>query len=317
MSYPLVSIIIPCYNAEAYIGDAIESALSQSYPAVEIILIDDGSTDQSLDVIRSFRGRIRWETGSRQGACAARNKGLSRSTGQIIQFLDSDDFLLPDKIANQVPLLLRSPNQSVFGWYKQVYEGNICSEVVKPDNSLLEDSVLLALSHIIQTEPPLHWAHNVRMVGGFNVNLPCNQDYDFNLRLACAGIHFIYDNRQASCKRRRPYSVSSNDCRRHKNMPPIFYAAYQNLAEQDALSDARRATLAHQLALLVRSLVGCGELEMAREVNQVAFEVHPSGGIQSAFDCKSRLVRKLFGPIWAERIIYSYQQLSGRQKKMP
>ena len=71
---PLISIVIPCYNAERYVGEAIRSALSQTYPNVEIIVIDDGSTDGSLDVIRSFGGAIRWETGPNRGGCAARNR---------------------------------------------------------------------------------------------------------------------------------------------------------------------------------------------------------------------------------------------------
>jgi glycosyltransferase involved in cell wall biosynthesis len=68
MNNPLVSIIIPCYNAEEYVSEAIESALRQTYSNKEVIVIDDGSTDGSLDVIRSFGSRVRWETGPNSGA---------------------------------------------------------------------------------------------------------------------------------------------------------------------------------------------------------------------------------------------------------
>ena len=103
MSVPLVSILIPCHNAEAFVADAIESALGQTHPNVEVVVVDDGSTDRSLEVIRSYDGRIRWETGPCRGACAARNRALALSLGEFIQFLDSDDLLLPQKIERQLP----------------------------------------------------------------------------------------------------------------------------------------------------------------------------------------------------------------------
>ncbi|MEZ6146240.1 MAG: glycosyltransferase [Planctomycetaceae bacterium] len=105
MNEPLVSIIIPCYNAAEFVAEAIESAAGQTYGNVEVIVIDDGSTDESVDVLRSFGDRIRWETGPNRGACAARNRGLELAQGEIVQFLDSDDLLHPGKLDIQVPLL--------------------------------------------------------------------------------------------------------------------------------------------------------------------------------------------------------------------
>ena len=99
---PLVSIVIPCYKAELWIGEAIRSALNQSYSPVEVIVVDDGSTDRSLEVIKSFGDKIRWETGPNRGGDCARNCGLALSTGEYIQFLDADDYLLPGKIERQM-----------------------------------------------------------------------------------------------------------------------------------------------------------------------------------------------------------------------
>ncbi len=75
-SMPLVSIVIPCFNAEGTVGEAIQSALDQDYPNREVIVIDDGSTDKSVDVIRTFGDSIRWETGPNRGGNVARNRGL-------------------------------------------------------------------------------------------------------------------------------------------------------------------------------------------------------------------------------------------------
>lgn len=108
---PLVSIIIPCYNAEPWLAATVESALAQTWPAKEIILVNDGSRDGTLAVARQFVSRgVRVMDQPNGGACTARNHGLRLARGDFIQFLDADDLLSPDKIAAQVALLsTRSP----------------------------------------------------------------------------------------------------------------------------------------------------------------------------------------------------------------
>lgn len=101
---PRVSIVIPCFNKRTYVAAAIESALSQG-PLAEVIVIDDGSTDGSLDEVRRFDGQIHWETGPNRGGSAARNRGLALATGNYIQFLDADDLLPNGKLAAQLALL--------------------------------------------------------------------------------------------------------------------------------------------------------------------------------------------------------------------
>lgn len=103
-----VSIIIPCYNKKPYVAAAIQSALSQSFPC-EVIVVDDGSNDGSLDVIRQFDARIQWVTGVNAGGSAARNTGLKMATGNFIQFLDADDILPPNKVADQLKELKDLP----------------------------------------------------------------------------------------------------------------------------------------------------------------------------------------------------------------
>lgn len=107
---PLVSLIIPCYNAERWLAETLESALAQTWPATEIIFINDGSTDGSLVAARKFEPRgVRVLDQSNRGASAARNHGLRVARGEFIQFLDADDLLSPDKIAAQVALLRTRP----------------------------------------------------------------------------------------------------------------------------------------------------------------------------------------------------------------
>jgi glycosyltransferase involved in cell wall biosynthesis len=113
MPTPVASIIIPCYNAEEYLAEAIQCALDQTCPNCEVIVIDDGSTDGSLEIIKRFGERVRWDSGSNRGGCAARNRGLALARGEWIQFLDADDRISPDKIAAQVQDLDHMPKGSV------------------------------------------------------------------------------------------------------------------------------------------------------------------------------------------------------------
>jgi len=98
-----VSVLIPCFNAEKWIGQAILSALSQSHPYKEVLVVDDGSTDNSLEIIQSFGNQIRYETGPNRGGNVARNRLLDLARGEWLQYLDADDYLFPDKIAQQLP----------------------------------------------------------------------------------------------------------------------------------------------------------------------------------------------------------------------
>lgn len=111
---PLVSIIIPLYNAQQWIADTITSALNQTWPRKEIIVVDDGSTDDSLTVAQSIDApELTVFTQENQGACAARNRAFKHATGDYIQYLDADDLMAPNKIEAQVRRLEREPPRTV------------------------------------------------------------------------------------------------------------------------------------------------------------------------------------------------------------
>jgi glycosyltransferase involved in cell wall biosynthesis len=133
---PLVSILIPAYNAESSLADTLESALAQTWPHKEIIVVDDGSRDRTLEVANSFvfRGVI-VHSQSNQGAAAARNKAFSLSQGQYILWLDSDDLLSSDKIALQVAALGSSPSSRTLlscGWAYFMYRPHKARFVATP-----------------------------------------------------------------------------------------------------------------------------------------------------------------------------------------
>ena len=106
MKTPLVSILVPAFNAQEWIADTLHSAIAQTWENKEIIIVNDGSTDQTVAIARKFESEsVRIITQKKQGAAAARNKAFSLSRGDYIQWLDADDLLSPDKIARQVEAL--------------------------------------------------------------------------------------------------------------------------------------------------------------------------------------------------------------------
>lgn len=120
-----ISAVIPAYNAERYIGRAIESVLAQTRPVDEIIVIDDGSTDNTAGVVRAFGDKVKLILKENGGVSIARNAGITAATGNWIAFLDADDEWLPDKTALQVQLLSRN---SHLVWISGNYLRCLCEE---------------------------------------------------------------------------------------------------------------------------------------------------------------------------------------------
>lgn len=115
----MISVIIPCFNSEDYVSRAIESVLKQSYNDYEIILVNNNSTDNTINILNEYSGksidRIRVYNEIKKGAPAARNKGLSEAKGEWIQFLDADDELLPEKLADQIEVANYSEADIIVG----------------------------------------------------------------------------------------------------------------------------------------------------------------------------------------------------------
>jgi glycosyltransferase involved in cell wall biosynthesis len=111
MTAPLVSVLIPCFNAERYIGETLESVFRQTWPELEIVVVDDGSTDGSAAEIKRFQcSKLTVLSQQNQGQTTALNKCISHSSGAFIQYLDADDLIAPDKIALQMRRLIDRPD---------------------------------------------------------------------------------------------------------------------------------------------------------------------------------------------------------------
>ena len=202
----LVSIIIPCYNAQRWIKEAIDSCINQTYPNLEIIVIDDGSIDNSLKIIESYGNKVIWESGPNRGGCYARNRGFELSKGECIQYLDADDYLLPQKIEKQVHFLKETEADIVYGdwrFQKHLPDGtfflkdiNICG----PKEDFLEH--LLADKQWLVPQALLFTRDAVTHSGGWDEKFKAGQDRDFCISVAMSGAKFVY---QPGC-----YSVYRN-----------------------------------------------------------------------------------------------------------
>src|SRR5262249_17978259 len=190
----LVSVLIPCYNAQRWIGEAIESALGQTYEHNEVIVIDDGSTDNSLEIIKSFGDKIRWETHPNRGGNAVRNRLLESARGDWLQYLDADDYLLPEKVAKQMSFLVTRPDvDMVFGpVILEHWSQHDCRRELLAIPEPHDPWVLLASWQLPQTGAFLWRKQAILDVGGWKHDQPCCQEHERYLRLIIGGKEFAY-----------------------------------------------------------------------------------------------------------------------------
>lgn len=194
----LVSIIIPCYNASRWIAEAIESCLWQTYSNIEIIIIDDGSRDNSLEIIKSYAQRynnIIWRHILHAGGNHARNVGISLSKGEYIQFLDADDYILPEKIKYQVEFLESTSADVVYGDWRHQYHYNNGSyklgdiKITGQQTYILES---LLGTWWVAVAALLYTRKAIERTDGWDETLSTAQDRDFFISVVMRGAKVMY-----------------------------------------------------------------------------------------------------------------------------
>lgn len=190
---PLVSIITPSYNQGEFLEQTIQSVLNQSYPKIEYLVIDGGSQDQSLEIIRRFSDRLDyWESNPDRGQAEAINKGLLRAKGHILGWLNSDDILLPSSVSLVVNTLIDHPEiDVVYGRLNRIDEGG----KLVPTPVLPKDRVTFEAAHAIGecvvNQPGCFWRRRMtERVGYLDESLRYVMDYEYWLRMLVAGAKF-------------------------------------------------------------------------------------------------------------------------------
>lgn len=193
---PLVSIIIPCYNNQEYIEESINSAFEQDYPNIEVIVVNDGSKDESINLIKKYSNRLKIVDQKNQGASSARNNGLKIANGEYIKFLDGDDILHPNSIREQVAqsYLHKDDQAIVYGIAGEMDKSGIEKRIPNqpPIDKAINQVVFFLSNNYIVTSCPLHKKAFLDEFGSFDENLSQGEDPELHLRLCLNGVKFIY-----------------------------------------------------------------------------------------------------------------------------
>jgi len=233
---PLVSIIIPCYNSGSFVSRAVESALNQTYGNIELILVDNNSTDNTYEILKQYQylypDKVRIFKEPKRGSAAARNRGIEVSKGKWLQFLDSDDEILPGKIQHQITIAARSEVEIIVGNY-QLFSKYRNRKITAKKN----DWIGLIETRLGITSSNLYASTAIANVGGWSESWSSSQEYELLFRLLKNGARIAFDNEFTTKIYHREESVSQTS---NKNKQ------YKILEESIALRQAIKDFLLEQ-----------------------------------------------------------------------
>lgn len=245
---PAVSVIIPTYNSAAFLQETIESVLGQTYSDFEIIVVDDGSTDETERVMQSFGTRVSYVKQENKGVSAARNQGIKLARARYVAFLDSDDLWVPQKLAEQVPLLDEDPEIGlVYSDWAVVTEHGVAEpsfHSTRPGasgyvfNELVRTGFILTSGTVVRRSC-------LDEVGDFDESLSVAEDYDLWLRI-CYRWKVAVVNKALVTKRSWDGSLSSDLPKTALGRIALFKKALRDIPNMTARS---RRLVRRQLAL--------------------------------------------------------------------
>ena len=236
---PSVSVIMPAYNVAPYIGDAIRSALAQTHTNLELIVVDDGSKDETAAIVREFARadkRVHLVQQANRGLAGARNTALRAATGDYLALLDSDDVWEPEFLAAQLAILEARPDVDIVtgnGWY---LDGPKNGQLARPYPDARPDPTLAS---ILADEWSVFIMAVFRRrvyttVGTFDEEMRSNEDYDFWLRAAIAGCVFARNDRPLGHYRVRTDSLSASNVRMLRGILHVYWKLRPGIANRPA-----------------------------------------------------------------------------------
>lgn len=229
---PLVSVVTPAYNQGIFLRDTIESVLSQDYPNIELYVIDDGSTDETPQILAEYNGRIKWESHKNMGQTPTINKGWSLTSGEIVTWLNSDDTFLPGAVKTGVEYLINHPETGI------VFGDTLFTEADgTPLNKTFRNMVFDYKQFVTDCENPIPQPSAfirravVEKVGDLDPQFYYFMDWDFWLR---AGLHFKIDYIPEVLSTYRLHAESKSVSQAKKAAPELEYM-YRKYFSADGL----------------------------------------------------------------------------------
>lgn len=293
---PTVSVVIACFNAEATIGETVESALAQTWLDLEIIAVDDGSTDGSAKILRGFGGRIRAESGPNRGAGAARNRGTALASGAYLQYLDADDLLAPQAIKTRLAALRESDADVAYGDWRRFATGADGSrrlgEIVARRMEDVDPDPEVACATAFWSPPAalLYTRRIVEVIAGWNERLPVIQDARFLFDAARRGARFVHVAGVSAFYRHAGRSLSRGN---ERNFMLDVYRngiEIQSLWESDGpLTPARKRALAGIFDMTARTFFRLDMVEFDDAVTRFRRMSGRRLGYPEVARCVSRL----------------------------
>lgn len=283
-----VTLVTPTYNQAQFLAETLDSVLAQSHLALEYVVIDDGSTDNTQEILRRYSGRINSSRQRNQGQSRTLNDAWASAKGDYLGYLSSDDLLRPTAVArmaevldNDPSIVCAFPNSDLIDLNSRILRHSVC----RPFD--LESTVIQQECHV--GPGALFRRKAFECVGGWRTDLRLGPDREFWIRLASLGrIHFVQDS--LALYRTHPASTSFSaaseevsqeyvhvldDFFSHENVPPRLIAK-------------QHEAYAHASLLLARHALWRGEFNLARRHHQRAIKLHPPlGGLK----CKLQFLR--------------------------
>lgn len=239
---PKVSIVIPVYNGEDYIREAINSALAQTYKNCEVIVVNDGSTDDTETIVKSYGDKIRYFSKENGGVSSALNLGIDHMAGEYFQYLPHDDLLHPDKIEKNICAIQRSGNEMSIvwsGWNYNYMDGRGVMRFQIPyrynDKNQLTNSIFPLLFSILNTVTVLIHKQYFNKAGKFNTKLYTSQDYDMWFR-TFIDQKTIYLDEALVDYRMHEQQGTQTDSKFEKNSISMSESMVSNLSEKQILN---------------------------------------------------------------------------------
>ena len=247
-----VSVVIPCYNVAGFLADSLASVYQQTHTPREVICVNDGSSDNTLDVLHQLREQFPGLVVIDQpngGACSARNAGLKASTGKWVQFFDGDDVILPEKIESQVALACSEPDVNVvIGSYQEV-DANLKYIRTLTEAAIPDVYIAIMLSRAGRTSSHLYRRSAVNQAGGWSTTRKSSQEYDLLYRVARLGGIAKFDSNAFTQLRLRTGSIThTNVAANVRRVLDLRIAIFEELSNepypyQDALKQALFETI--------------------------------------------------------------------------